>query len=214
MKTEAERDVGQDRLAASKGPPDRARNRLTVDLRGIGDAVRAVAKRRGVAVAALARQALLELTDNVTTDALAARSTSSEAHGASAKLMLRLRTIDAELLVHNARVLGLSYGGYVARLVRGTALPLPAADREADRDALLLHSDRLAQWAIDAHALARLLRVGHFDRTLIDAAIGEAMAADVRRYLDVASKVLARCGTQPKEVTQGRTNAIDRRRSG
>ena len=215
MKTEAERDVGQDRLAASEWPPRRARDRATVDLRGIGDAVRAAAKARGATVAALAREALLAIADGSSVEATAASGAAINVHGATVKLTLRLSSSDAELLTHNARALGLSYGDYVTHLVRSTPLPQPAADREADRAALLRHGDRLAQWAIDAHSLARLLRAGHLDRRLVDAATGEAMTADIRRHLDLASKVLARCGAQPpKEFTHGRATAIDRRRPG
>ena len=109
------------------------------------------------------------------------------------KLALRLPAPAAELLAHNAAALGLSYGAYVARLVHGTPLPLPAADRAA----LLLHSDRLAQWAVDLHSLTRLLRAGCMDTALQHLASSNAMAADVRCYLDLASSLLARSGTDP-----------------
>jgi hypothetical protein len=172
-----------------------SRDRVTIDLRGIGDALRSAAAGRDLTVAALARQALVDAIGSLQANApLAARDSSQ---GGVVKLTLRLREPDAEALVLNAARLGLSYGAYVARLANGTPLPLPAADREADRAALLLHCDRLAQWAVDLHSLTRLLRAGCLESALKDLASSNAMAADVHRYLDLASSLLA----------QSRTNA-------
>lgn len=173
------------------------RDRVTVDLRGIGDAVRAAARNRQVAIAVLARQALVGVLESPKNVAIC-ESSSTPRRAAVAKLTLRMRDSDADLLAHNANALGLSYGAYVARLVRNKPPPLPAAERQADRAALLQHCDRLAQWAIDTHSLARLLRMGCFEPSYIDAATGRAMAADVRRHLDIASRLLAQ--THPADV--------------
>jgi hypothetical protein len=188
-----------------------SRDRVTIDLRGIGDAVRMAARHRQLTVAALARDALLRSVDPPTSGVALATARVTEEPDI-AKLTLRMRTADAKLLTNNANSLGLSYGAYVARLVRGHPLPLPSATREADRAALLRHCDHLAQWAIDAHSLARLLRAGHFDPALIGTATGEAMTVDVRQHLDIASRLLA----QPLahlEVTDDRPET-DRRHSG
>jgi hypothetical protein len=167
-----------------------SRDRVTIDLRGIGDAVRMAARQRQLTIAALARDALLRSIGPPTSGvALATARVTEEPH--IAKLTLRMRTADAELLTNNANSLGLSYGAYVARLVRGNPLPLPLATREADRAALLRHCDQLAQWAIDAHSLARLLRAGQFEPALIATATGEALTVEVRRHLDTASRLLA-----------------------
>ena len=43
------------------------------------------------------------------------------------KVTLRLDPLDAELLLLGAAHVGLSYGAFVARLLRGTPLPAPLA---------------------------------------------------------------------------------------
>lgn len=128
-----------------------ARDRVTIDLRSIGDALRAAAASRGTTIAALARGALLDVVKTPSTPTEPARS-SAGTQTDVVKLTLRLPAPTTELLSCNAAALGLSYGAYVAPLVHGTPLPLLAADREADRAALLLHCDRLAQWAVDLHS--------------------------------------------------------------
>ncbi len=58
---------------------------------------------------------------------------------AMAKLTLRLPQRHADALILSAGALGLSYGEYLARLVDGSLLPQPIAERQADRAALLTH---------------------------------------------------------------------------
>jgi hypothetical protein len=69
------------------------------------------------------------------------------------KLTLRLREPEADALILNATGLGLSYGEYVARLVRQTPLPMPAAERAADR-ATLMASTPATTWRHSRCALA------------------------------------------------------------
>ena len=75
------------------------------------------------------------------------------------KIRLRLKACDADVFVLKSAALGLSYGSFVARLVRGTPLPALAADRAADRAVLLKSTDRMALLALDLNGLTRLLRV-------------------------------------------------------
>ena len=71
----------------------------------------------------------------------------------TAKLTLRLPQPHADALMLNAGALGLSYGDYVARLVAGSRLPQPVAERQADRAALLASNDRMAALSTDLVAL-------------------------------------------------------------
>ena len=120
-----------------------ARKRVTIDLRGIGDAVRAAAAERGATLAALARQALLDAAgpDRAGTSL---RFASLGPARRIVKFTLRLRQPAAETLFLRAGVLGLSYGEYVSKLVNGTTLPMPVAERDADRAALRASTDQLA----------------------------------------------------------------------
>ena len=136
------------------------RDRVIIDLRGIGDAVRSAAAQRRISVAHLARQALLSTIAASEPAAEPLGSDSPTPRFASAKLTLRLSQPYADALIVNAVGLGLSYGAYVARLVNGTPLPRPAAERAADRAALLASSDQLAALSADLNAFMRLLRSG------------------------------------------------------
>jgi hypothetical protein len=115
-----------------------SRDRVTIDLRGIGDAVRGAA------------------------------------------LML------------NASVLGLSYGEYVARLVHGSCVPQPLAERQADRAALLSSNDRLAALSTDLVALVTLLRQAKVEQARPYRDRLETADAEIRRHLDRASAPIDR----------------------
>jgi hypothetical protein len=166
-----------------------SRDRVGVDLRGIGDAVRAAARARHSTVAAFAREALIEV--------IGRPSTPPEVVGAEfgraeiVKLTLRLREPEAEALILSATGLGLSYGEYVARLVRQTPLPMPAAERAADRAALLASNDNLAALSVDLGTFMRLLRTGKSADVEKYRARIQAVDLEIRRHLDRVSALIA-----------------------
>ena len=178
-----------------------SRDRVTIDLRGIGDAVRQAAIDRGATVAALARHALI---DEIGPPPSAGPGPGSEARApdlSTVKLTLRLLHTDAEALILAAGALGLSYGEYVAKLVHGTPLPAPAAERQADRAALLASTDRVAAVATDQRAFIRLL--AKLDMRGLEP-YRERMCsldADIRHHID-----LARCskGRRPPAASRSR----------
>ncbi len=145
--------------------PAASRDRVTVDLRGIGDVVRSAAACRGMCVAQLVRRALVMSLDLRATAAVASMKSGSDGQTPdhmptreTAKLTLRLPQAHADALMLNAGALGLSYGDYVGRLVAGSRLPQPVAERQADRAALLASNDRMATLSTDLVALVTLLR--------------------------------------------------------
>jgi hypothetical protein len=165
------------------------RDRVIIDLRGIGDAVRSAAAQRGVTVAHLARQALLStIASEPTANPLG--SDCPTPGFSTAKLTLRLPQPHADALIVNAVGLGLSYGEYVARLVNRTSLPRPAAECAADRAALLKSSDQLAALSADLNAFERLLRHGSSADAQKFRQRIEVMDVDIRRHLDLASKLM------------------------
>jgi hypothetical protein len=166
-----------------------SRDRIGVDLRGIGDAVRAAARARHSTVAAFAREALVEAIGRplVLPEGIAAEFGQAEI----VKLTLRLRQPDAEVLVLNATGLGLSYGDYVARLVRQTPLPMPAAERAADRAALMASNDHLAALSVDLAAFMRLLRLAKSAEVEKYRCRIETVDHDIRRHLDRVSALIA-----------------------
>ena len=107
----------------------------------------------------------------------------------------RLPQPHADVLIVNAVGLGLSYGEYVARLVNGNSLPRPAAERAADRAALLASSDQLAALSADLNAFMRLLRSGDSAEVEKYRHRIETVDADIRDHLDLASKFMAHSQT-------------------
>ena len=166
-----------------------SRDRVGVDLRGIGDAVRAAARVRQITIAAFAREALVEAIGRPST--LPEIIASEFGRAEIVKLTLRLREAEAEALILNATGLGLSYGEYVARLVRQTPLPRPATERAADRAALMASSDNLAALSVDLGAFMRLLRMGKAAEVERYLRRIESVDFEIRRHLDRVSALIA-----------------------
>lgn len=172
-----------------------SRDRVTIDLRGIGPSVRAAAGARRLRVAAYARLALAEASNPAAEPLLPASPI--ERAGAVMKVTLRLDPLDAELLLLGAAQVGLSYGAFVARLLRGAQLPTPLADRVKDRDALIASSDHLATLSADLASLIRMLKRFDGEGAVRYGAAAQALMADVRRHLELASRVVARNAGEP-----------------
>ena len=169
-----------------------SRDRVTIDLRGIGDAVRAAAACRGMGVAQLVRRALVMSLDLHATAAVAVVSDGQTPAQAMAKLTLRLPQAHAGALIVTAVALGLSYGEYVARLVDGSRLPQPIAERRADRAALLASNDRMAALSTDLVALVTLLRQAKVEQARPYRDRLETADTEIRRHLDRASALINR----------------------
>ncbi len=169
-----------------------SRDRVTIDLRGIGDAVRAAAASRSMGVARLVRGAVVMSLDLRATEAVAAGSDGQTPAQAIAKLTLRLSQAHADALMLNAGALGLSYGDYVGRLVAGSRLPQPLAERQADRAALLASNDRIAALSTDLVALVTLLRQAKVEQARPYRDRLETADAEIRRHLDRASALIER----------------------
>ena len=166
-----------------------SRDRVGVDLRGIGDSVRAAARARHSTVAAFARDALVEALGRPSK--LPDRITAEFGETEIVKISLRMRQCEAEALILSAGGLGLSYGEYVARLVTQTPLPMPAAERAADRAALMASSDNLAALSVDLSAFMRLLRTGRSAEAEKYRRRIETVDLEIRRHLDRVSVLIA-----------------------
>ncbi|WP_341892316.1 hypothetical protein [Variovorax sp. YR752] len=113
---------------------------MTIELRGISDAVRAAAACRGMGVAQLVRRAVVMNRDLRTSAAVAPMKRGSDGQTPghapaqeTAKLTLRIPQAHTDALMLNASALGPSYGEYAGRRVDGSRLPQPLAERQADR---------------------------------------------------------------------------------
>jgi hypothetical protein len=169
-----------------------SRDRVTIDLRGIGPSVRAAASARRLRVAAYARVALAEASNQPALPSLP--SSPIERAGTVMKVTLRLDPVDAELLLLGAAQVGLSYGAFVARMLRGLPMPAPLTERVKDRDALIVSSDHLAALSADLASFIRMLKAGNSEGALRYRAAAESLVVEVRRHLELASRVVARNG--------------------
>jgi hypothetical protein len=179
--------------------PGASRDRVTIDLRGIGDAIRAAAAVRGMGVAQLVRRALVMSLDLDATAAVAPMVLGADGQTPdlvpareTAKLTIRLTLAHADALMLNAGALGLSYGDYVGRLVANSPLPQPVSERRADRAALLASNDRMAALSTDLVALVTLLRQAKVEQARPYRDRLETADAEIRRHLDRASALIDR----------------------
>jgi hypothetical protein len=114
----------------------RSRDRATIDLCGIGDAVRAAARANGATLAVFARQALIAaLPSDV--GALLPQAEPRGEVGYTIKLSVRLLPDDSAVLATQAAMLGLSQARLIALLIKRAELPRRSIERDADRAALL-----------------------------------------------------------------------------
>ena len=172
-----------------------SRDRVTIDLCGIGDAARLAARARGGTLSVLARQALIAA---LPADAPPLALTSApRADVRTVKLSVRLSVTDSEALALQAKVLGISQARMVALLVRGAELPMPRAIRSADRAALRASTDELAALSADLRVFMRLMREGRSDAAERYRQRIQTVDADIRRHLDRAGEFLAGTSEPP-----------------
>jgi hypothetical protein len=131
------------------------RDRVTVDLRGLGPAVKAEAAARNLTLAAFARAAMVESLKHIADEAEPMIGAGDD--GQLVKLTLRVPLRQASWLVEHARAAGLSYGTFLASLIDGA--PYPGSLADAVRS-LTGSSDQMATLSRDLHYVFRMLRQG------------------------------------------------------
>ena len=160
---------------------------LTVDLRGLGPAVRCNARARGLTLSELTRQAVAAALE--TTCPSEPANVSSEGDSGSdrsAKVTVRLRPGMATRLSATARASGLSQSAYLATLIDGTPAPPLAVATE-----LGASTAQLAAVSADMNELIRTLaRGGMSSSPLVDDRL-RPLLADVRRHLDLSSRLVS-----------------------
>lgn len=174
-----------------------AGDRVTIDLRGIGDAVRSAAAGRGLTIAAFAREALVSALGEAPPLREIPDAPVPRLHG-TVKLTWRMDVRAAEALAANARALGLSYGQYVGYLVSAAPLPAPSSQRAADRAALQASTDHVAVLAREISEVLRIARTGRSAQEMKQRTEHiRNLVVDVRRHLDLASSFLSDRGGTP-----------------
>ena len=171
-----------------------SRDRVTIDLCGIGDAARAAARTHGATLAVFARQSLIASLPDEATVMLPPAEPSGDL-GATIKLSVRLSAADSAILATQAAALGMSQARLVALLIRRVELPRPITERRAELAALRTSNDQLAAIAADLSLFVRTLSRPGLLATL--APLRQRMLnldADIAEHLQVAAALLARIG--------------------
>jgi hypothetical protein len=163
------------------------RERTTIDLCGLGPALKAHARARNLTVSEVARLAVATVLE---TSALEPENQACGApdatEGRPVKLSIRLRRGVAARLTTRARACGLSHGAYVTTLIDETpAPPLAVAT------ALGMSTEQLAVVSADLNELIRTIGRGTVSSGLLVDDRMRALLDDVRRHLGLASRLMA-----------------------
>jgi len=174
------------------------RERVTIDLRGIGPTVHTHAAARGKTTAAVVRAAVVAMLDadgGSMEPACAAESIDVRA----VKVTLRLDGVHAACLAKRARSADVSQGAYVMGLLDG----LPPSPRSADHGvavaALADSTHKVAAMSADIHGFLRLIRNAKGDEAAEKYRAGlMSLAVNMRVHLEVASRLMTELTSQPR----------------
>jgi hypothetical protein len=181
-----------------------ARDRLTIDLRGLKPALLARARSLGVSPSDVVRDALsaaLGTDGPAQLDGRAGESTGEQeapltkgfARQARVRVSLRLTSVDARRLRDAAHRSGLPLGACVARLAAG--IPAVGGTRHADHLAAATATcAELATLGRNLRHLDQLLREGALRAAQDYRAMLDTLDADVRRHLGVATSTTRALG--------------------
>ena len=142
------------------------RERVTIDLRGLGAAVQSRAAAEQKTVAALARRAIAVMLDAPASQAelfsaAAAAAPRVPPDGLPVKVTVRMSATHAVTLATRAHSADVSQGTYVAGLLDNAPPPPRSPDHRVAIGALLTSTDQLAVLSADLNAVMRLLGRGN-----------------------------------------------------
>ena len=170
-----------------------ARDRISVDLHGLGAELVAYARQRRVGVSEIVRDsvAITLRSDGVRSSQRSSRIGPAPcAHPPLARLSLRLTAEEITRLDAGARAAGLPRSAFVAGLVDGIAV-LAKGGRSDHRSALIRSCAELSTLGRNLRHLADLLRGSDFAAAQEYRAMLDSIADDVARHLKMAGSVLA-----------------------
>jgi len=165
------------------------RDRVTVDLRGLGPRLRSCAQAQRTTPAALMRKAVMRVLGDIPEDSRSGLG--PEAAREVVKVTLRISRARAALLAGRALSADVAQGDYVCGLLDGLPPPPHCSDHAAAVTALMASTDRLAALSSDLNALLRLLgQVRAVELESYRAGVG-SLLGDVREHLALASALMA-----------------------
>jgi hypothetical protein len=169
-----------------------ARDRVSVDLRGLGPRLRAQAQRQQTTPAALTRRAvLLLLNDHQDGEGPLLSTHAQRPARGIVKVTLRVSGTHAKSLATQARAADMSQGDYVASLLDGMMPAALPADHALAVKALMASTDRVAALSADLNAFLRVLgRASVVELEPYRASI-TSLTKDVRQHLATAAALIA-----------------------
>ena len=168
-----------------------SRDRISVDLRGLGVRLHAQTDALGISPSAFVRRALadqLARLDDDQHEGAELGATTEDRH--RARLCLRMSAARAALLVDAARMAGMSNGAYVEDLVAGVPV-IVQGDRQDHIRALRDSTAEMATLSRNVHRLSDLLRQGDLQQARPYREMLNRLTVDVRAHLQIAALVLA-----------------------
>lgn len=170
--------------------PHPTRDRVTVDLRGVGERLRSQAAARRMTTGAFVRRAvLLQLEDTALASAEPMPSMPS-AGEPLVKVTLRMSAAHVVALATRARRADISQGAYVAALLEGHPPPPVPSDRKEAIAALVASTDQLAALGTDIRALTRFLSQSHIAAATRYRQRLDDVFIEVREHLLLAGQML------------------------
>jgi hypothetical protein len=180
-----------DTTASPNARRDR-RDRITVDLRGLGLPLHQLSAARGTTVAALTRGTLAALLEAHAPESTPALVTEDPTYGGrTVKTTLRIPVTQALILSRRARASNVSQGIYVAGLIDNHVPPPVPVDYKQAVVALSFSTDQLAALCTDLNAFIRLLTRGSSNELEKYRATIRSLAHEVRRHLKADAALLA-----------------------
>lgn len=169
-----------------------ARDRVCVDLRGLGDRLRAQALRQQTTPAALTRQAVLLLlkAQSGGEEAVLPEPVQRPTRGV-VKVTMRVSGAHAASLAARARAADMSQGDYVSSLLDGVAPVALPADHASAVKALMASTDRVAALSADLNTFLRVLGRASVPQLEPYRASITSLAKDVRQHLATAAALIA-----------------------
>ncbi len=182
-----------------------ARDRLTVDLRGLKPALTAQARARGVPPSQFVRDALAAALGQANAAEATAYDTTRTQPGSRVRVSLRLRRDDARRLHAAAAAAGLPLGAYVSGLAASVPVLQPGLSRQDHLAAVTASCAELATLGRSLRHLSDLLRQGSVRAAQEYRDLLDSVAGDVQRHLEVASAVVV--DLQPSRAGDAGTRA-------
>lgn len=169
-----------------------SRDRLSVDLHGLKAALFERARLAGTSPSGWVRATLAEALGGPAGPVDGARPPRLEARGAGrVRLTLRMSRDDASAVLAAARLAGQPPGDFVADLLAGRPVPMPASDRAETIGALIASCAELSTFSRNLSHLVLLLRQGALRPAEEYRPMLATLGTDVREHLDYFTRAMA-----------------------